>query len=61
VVACQAFLELVLLDTTLRNRNPLHPSVLDALVIGNLLNFPKVPTPSVLVIPVLLLLAAAIQ
>ena len=35
------FLKVVLLNPDLRNRNPLHPSTLDACVIGNLVNFPK--------------------
>jgi len=35
------FLQIVLFNSNIRNRNPLHPSVLDACVIGNLLNFPK--------------------
>ena len=33
-------LEVVLLDDELRNRNPLHASLIDATVIGNLMNFP---------------------
>mmetsp|Transcript_28360 Transcript_28360/g.87741 ORF Transcript_28360/g.87741 Transcript_28360/m.87741 type:complete len:259 (+) Transcript_28360:213-989(+) len=37
----RAFVDVVVLDAELRNRNPLHPSVLDAAVIGNLLDFPK--------------------
>mmetsp|Transcript_29614 Transcript_29614/g.94569 ORF Transcript_29614/g.94569 Transcript_29614/m.94569 type:complete len:329 (-) Transcript_29614:53-1039(-) len=37
----EAFLGIVLYSPELRSRNPLHPSVLDACVIGNLLNFPK--------------------
>jgi len=35
------FLEVVLCNSQLRSRNPLHPSVVDSCVIGNLLNFPK--------------------
>mmetsp|Transcript_6293 Transcript_6293/g.19011 ORF Transcript_6293/g.19011 Transcript_6293/m.19011 type:complete len:767 (+) Transcript_6293:185-2485(+) len=37
----RAFVEAVALDAELRNRNPLHPSATDALVIGTLLDFPK--------------------
>ena len=37
----KAFVETVALDAELRNRNPLHPSATDALVIGTLLDFPK--------------------
>ncbi|KAL1508327.1 hypothetical protein AB1Y20_004437 [Prymnesium parvum] len=37
----EALLSLVLLNDELRNRNPLHPSALDAAVIGSLMNFPK--------------------
>ena len=37
----RAFVETVALDAELRNRNPLHPSATDALVIGTLLDFPK--------------------
>lgn len=36
-----AIVELLVCNTNLRNRNPLHPSVVDAAIIGNLLNFPK--------------------
>ena len=36
-----AFLDVVLHNPDLRNRNPLHPAVLDSVVIGNLVNFPK--------------------
>lgn len=35
------FLEVVLCNSQLRSRNPLHPSVIDSCVIGNLINFPK--------------------
>ena len=35
------FVKLVLFNKELRNRNPLHPSILDSAVIGNLMNFPK--------------------
>lgn len=38
---CQELMKIVLFNPELRNRNPLHPSVLDACVIGNLMNFPK--------------------
>ena len=31
----------VFMNAELRNRNPLHPAVVDSCVIGNLLNFPK--------------------
>ena len=34
-------LEVVLLNDELRNRNPLHASLIDATIIGNLMNFPK--------------------
>jgi len=37
----RAFVETVALDAELRNRNPLHPSACDALIIGTLLDFPK--------------------
>ena len=37
----QAFMNLVLQNDQLRNRNPLHASVVDASVISNLMNFPK--------------------
>lgn len=40
-VRAKEFLEIILFNSEVRNRNPLHPSVLDACVIGNLLNFPK--------------------
>jgi len=33
--------ETVFLNRELRNRNPLHPSVIDSSVVGNVLNFPK--------------------
>ena len=33
--------DVVFLNEAVRNRNPLHPAVLDSCVIGNLLNFPK--------------------
>lgn len=35
------FMKIVLMDDRLRSRNPLHPSVVDAWVFGNLMNFPK--------------------
>jgi hypothetical protein len=38
---CHELMKIVLFNPELRNRNPLHPSVLDACVIGNLMNFPK--------------------
>ena len=31
----------MLLNAELRNRNPLHASLIDATIIGNLMNFPK--------------------
>ena len=36
----EEILEVVLLNDELRNRNPLHASLIDATVIGNLMNFP---------------------
>jgi hypothetical protein len=36
------FFEVMCMNNELRNRNPLHPNPLDSVVIGNLLNFPKV-------------------
>ena len=36
------FFETMCMNNELRNRNPLHPNPLDSVVIGNLLNFPKV-------------------
>lgn len=39
-VRAEEFLKVVLLNAELRNRNPLHPSFIDSVVIGNLLNFP---------------------
>lgn len=36
----EEFLQAVLFNTDLRNRNPLHPSLIDSVIIGNLMNFP---------------------
>ena len=36
----EEILEVVLLNDELRNRNPLHATLIDATVIGNLMNFP---------------------
>lgn len=37
----EEFFKLMFFSEDLRNRNPLHPSVLDSAVLGNLMNFPK--------------------
>ena len=39
-------LEVVLLNDELRNRNPLHASLIDATIIGNLMHPNPSPSPS---------------